>query len=52
MLTQTHNLGNHSNGYGHSKIALVWSFSGLPESDSSTVLKLENGFELDKDYDF
>jgi hypothetical protein len=31
MPTHTHYFDNHSNGYGRSKTALVWSVSGLPE---------------------
>jgi hypothetical protein len=31
MPTQTHDLDNHSNGYGHSKAVLVQSFSRLSE---------------------
>jgi hypothetical protein len=32
MPTHTHDFDKHTNGYGHSKTALVRSGSGLPES--------------------
>jgi hypothetical protein len=40
--TQTHDFGNHINGCGHSKTALVQSFSGLPQ------IGFFKGFETQK----
>jgi hypothetical protein len=41
MPTHTHDFDNHSNGYSHSKTALMWSVSGLPE------IRFFDGLNLD-----
>jgi hypothetical protein len=48
----THDFSNHSDGYVHSKAALVQSVSGQPEIQFFNGFKLRNGFRIDEDYDF
>jgi hypothetical protein len=50
--THTHIFGNHINGYGHLKIAGMWSFTDCQKSDSSMALKLGFDFRNDESYDF
>jgi hypothetical protein len=45
MPTHTHDFDNHSNGYGRSKTALVWSVSGLPEIRFFDSFNLETVLE-------
>jgi hypothetical protein len=52
MPTHIHDFDNHNNDYGHSKTVLMRSLANYLKSDSSTILKLGNGFGIDEDYDF
>jgi hypothetical protein len=50
--THTHNFGNHSNGYGCSKTALMRRFSGLPEIRFFNGLKLRYSVRINENYNF
>jgi hypothetical protein len=50
--THTNDLGNHSNGYGHSKQHSCGDLADCRKLDSSTASKLRNGFRINVDYDF
>jgi hypothetical protein len=50
--TQSHDSGNHSNDYVHSKTILVRSSVDHRKSDSSTASKLGFNFGIDENYDF
>jgi hypothetical protein len=52
MPTQSHDSGNHNNGYGHLKIADVQSFVDCWKSDSPTASKLGFDFRFNKNYNF
>jgi hypothetical protein len=52
MPTQSHDSGNHNNGYDYLKTADVRSFADCWKSDYSMTSKLGFDFGIDKNYDF